>query len=74
VDGDASLIISRATAEKATTVLYGLERRRIPKLLAARRLDIVVRIKQDRWRSGRTGGSAEHGWVRPVNLEQPYFA
>ena len=70
VNSDPGLIISGAAAEQAPGALCRLERRGFPELVRAGRLDVVMRIEQNRRSSGRPWSGAEHGRMRAVDLEQ----
>ena len=60
VHDDAALVVGGATAVQAAVTLGGLERLGVPQLFGPGRLDVVVRVEQDRGRAVAGRALAEH--------------
>src|ERR1700729_4358862 len=67
---DSGLIIGGTTAEQPAVAFRRLERLRGPQIRRSGRLDVVMRIKQDRRRSGGPRRPAEYRRMRAVYFEQ----
>ena len=61
VGDDARLVVRRPSPEQPVALQGGLERRGAPELVAARRLDVVVRVEQDGRPSGSGGATGDDG-------------
>ena len=70
VGDEAALVVGGATAVPAAVVARGQrERRRLPGVLAQRRLHVVVAVQEHRGRALGARGGAEHGRVAVGGLE-----
>src|SRR5277367_6981593 len=67
---DSGLIICGTAAEQSAVAFRRLERLRGPEIRRPGRLDVVMRIKQDRRRPGGPGRLAEYRRMRAVYFEQ----
>ena len=71
VDHDPRLVVGGAAPVQAAVADLGFERRRVPLLERAFRLDVVVGVQQDGRRALRPVDLAEHRRVPAVELQEP---
>ena len=70
VDEDARLVVGRAAAPEAAVLLGRLERLRLPLLLVACGLDVVVRVEEERGAAGGLQPLAVRIGMRVRHLEK----
>jgi hypothetical protein len=68
--GDPAFIIGRAPAEQAAIAQRRLERRGVPELKSAGRLNVVMSVEQDPARSGWTSHDAVYRGMAVVYVQQ----
>ncbi len=69
VRDDPGLVVGRAAPVQAAVALRGLERRALPVRVLPGRLDVVVRVEQDRRGAGGRGTSADDRGRTALDLE-----
>ena len=71
VHDEVALAVRRPPRVPAAVPLGERPRVAGPRVLVPRRLDVVVRVEQNRWRAGRTGGPTDDDDAAVVGVEEP---